>query len=140
VIDEDRRPLPRPSRLSRPFWEHIRKREIAIQHCEACDRYIHPPLPFCPVCRNKALEWRVVPGTGAVYSFTVVHRAPLRVFRAGLPYVIALVTLDVAGVRVLSNLGGSPPDAVAIGDRVMTAYAAVTEEVTLFHFTRMEGR
>jgi uncharacterized OB-fold protein len=139
VIDEDRKPLPRPTRLSRHFWEHIRAHELAIQHCVSCDRYIHPPLPFCPTCRGRELDWRVVPGTGTIYSFTVVHRAPLRVFRADLPYVIALATLDVAGVRLLSNVVGSPPGDVSIGDCVNTVYEDLTPEATVFKFTRTDA-
>jgi uncharacterized OB-fold protein len=74
-----------------------------------------------------------------VYSFTVVHRAPLRVFRAELPYLIALVSLDVAGVRILSNLVGRPPGDVAIGDRVRTVYEDVSADATLFRFTPAEA-
>lgn len=138
MIDEDIRPLPTPSALARPFWEHVRKHEIAIQYCEPCSRFIHPPLPFCPSCRRSDLEWRVVPGTGTVYSFTVVHRAPLRVFRQRVPYVIALVTLDVAGVNVLSNVS-AVPDVVTIGLRVQVVYEDVTSDSTLFAFAP-EGR
>lgn len=134
MIDEDVRPLPTPSALARPFWEHVRAHELAIQHCVECDRYIHPPLPFCPSCRRSALDWRVVPGTGSIYSFTVVHRAPLRVFRAKVPYIIALVTLDLANVNVLSNVITSLAD-VGIGTGVRAVYEDVTADLTLFAFT-----
>jgi uncharacterized OB-fold protein len=82
----------------------------------------------------------VVPGTGTVYSFTVVHRAPLRVFRADVPYAIALATLDVAGVRLLSNIVGSPPGDVSIGDRLSTVYEDVTPDTTVFRFVRTDAR
>lgn len=137
MIDEDTRPLPQPSALARPFWEHVGGHELAIQHCAACDRFFHPPLPFCPSCRQSALEWTVVPGTGTVYSFTVVHRAPLRVFREKVPYVIALVTLDVAGTNVLSNVRADPAR-LAIGLRVHAVYEDGAPGATLFAFEPTE--
>jgi uncharacterized OB-fold protein len=138
MIDEDTRPVPQPSALARPFWEHIRAHEIAIQHCARCARYMHPPLPFCPACRGTALAWKVVPGTGTVYSFAIVHRAPLRVFRAKVPYAIALVTLDVADVNVLANVRDGIAN-IAIGQRVRTAYEDVAPGVTLFEFVPAES-
>ncbi len=94
---------------------------------------MHPPLPFCPACRRSTLEWKVVPGTGRVYSFTVVHRAPLRVFRAKVPYVIALVTLDLAEVNVLSNVRGDHAG-ITIGQGMRAVYEDVAPDVTLFAF------
>jgi len=58
-------------------------------------------------------------GQGAVYACTVEHKAEP-------PYVVALVELD-EGVRLLSNVVGSPPDQVAIGDRVTVTWEPLSD-------------
>ena len=67
-----------------------------------------PPSPFCPVCRSQGLAWVDLPGTGTVYTFTVVRHAVLPIVREHVPYVIAVVELDPVegGGRVGEHLSG----------------------------------
>ena len=53
------------------------------------------------------------PGSGIVYTETVVHAAPEQ-FVADAPYQLAIVTLE-SGKRLTARIEG---DRVAIGDRV----------------------
>ncbi len=52
------------------------------------------------------------------------------------PYNVAMVELD-EGVRVWSNVVGSDPEAVQIGDRVEIRYDDVTPEFSLPRFRRV---
>jgi uncharacterized protein len=102
------RPHPHVTEWGRPFWSSIASHRLAIQHCANCGIWQHPPLPLCPACGSAgSLTWKEVSGTGWVYAFTVIHRPPLPVFEV--PYVVALVELDDAPVRVLSNISRCDP-------------------------------
>ncbi|MGH3756712.1 Zn-ribbon domain-containing OB-fold protein [Actinophytocola sp.] len=130
------RPLPEVSTGTRPFWEAVEQKRLVIQHCDACTRWIHPPLPICPGCGLGDPGWRQVSGDGAVSAFTVVHRPPLPVFEA--PYVIALVELADAGVRLLSNVIDCDPSTVDVGTRVRTVFRDVDGR-TLYFFAPVGG-
>jgi uncharacterized OB-fold protein len=59
-----------------------------------------------------------VAGTGTVYTYTVVRHAVVPILAEAVPYVVAAVDLDEAGVRMVANLVGCDPEAVHIGSRV----------------------
>jgi uncharacterized OB-fold protein len=60
------------------------------------------------------MTWSAASGRGAIYSVTVVHRAPRSV---PVPYVLAFVEL-VEGLRMLVAVVGEGALSAAIGDRV----------------------
>lgn len=124
------RPLPEPSASARPFWDAVDQHRLVIQHCAECDRWIHPPLPICPGCGRADPGWRPVSGDGVVSAFTVVHRPPLPVFDT--PYVIALVELADAGVRLLSNVIDCDPSTVDVGMPVWTVFREVDGRALYF--------
>jgi uncharacterized protein len=106
------RPQPPLTAVSQPFWDATRDHRYLLQWCVDCERAVHFPRSFCPHCSGSALEWRPATGRGTVYSYTVDHRPP-RAFGVE-PYVVALVDLD-EGVRVMTNIVGTPPGAVRVG-------------------------
>jgi uncharacterized OB-fold protein len=79
------------------------------------------------------LEERTVDGMGAIYSFTVMWRAPEPAFDREVPYVLALVDLD-AGPRMMSNIIGCPHERVKIGMRVEPVFVDINEDITLIKF------
>jgi uncharacterized OB-fold protein len=88
--------------------------EIAIQTCEACGERQHPPEEICPVCGSMSFTTSILPATGTVYSYTVVHHSVASALDAAVPYTVVLVSLDAAPhLRVVGNLVGGPD--VAIG-------------------------
>jgi len=90
--------------------------EIAIQECEACSTLQHPPEEICHVCGSMSFATRVLPGTGIVHSFTVVHHSVADALDAVVPYAVVLVSLDAAPeLRVVGNLVGGPVEDVEIG-------------------------
>jgi uncharacterized OB-fold protein len=60
------KPLPKPSPISRPFWEAAKRHELLLQRCEKCRRFIYYPRPLCPNCMSDKLEWQRCSGLGKV--------------------------------------------------------------------------
>lgn len=127
------KPLPEPSDLAQPFWAGLRAGELRLQRCDACGHFNHPPRISCPKCHGKAFTWTAVAPRGTVYSFTIVHRAPMPAFKADLPYAVALVDIEGTPVKLLSNLL-APVGQVHIGMPVELVFEAASDEITLFKF------
>ena len=59
--------IPVPDALSKPFWDAVNQRRLALQHCTACDRLQDPPQPACQYCNSAAgLTWKEVAGRGRI--------------------------------------------------------------------------
>jgi hypothetical protein len=106
------KPYPVPDVETAPFWDAVAAGRLDIQRCRSCRRQVFYPRSLCRHCGGLDLEWVTVSGTGTVYSFTVVHRAPAE-FQAEAPYVVALVELE-EGVRMLTRLVDVEPAAVRV--------------------------
>jgi len=127
------KPLPEPSPLTEPFWQGLREREVRIQRCPDCQRYIFYPRALCPHCLSEGLEWVRASGRGRVYSYTVVRRAMHPAFQPEVPYVFAIIELE-EGVRLPSNVINCRPEDVRVDMRVKAVYDDVTPEITLLKF------
>ncbi|MGO9454676.1 MAG: Zn-ribbon domain-containing OB-fold protein [Candidatus Binataceae bacterium] len=125
------KPLPKPTPVSRPFWEAARRHELKLQRCTGCKAFIYYPRDRCPNCFSDSLEWQPVSGRGKVYSFTVVRRASARSFGDG-PYVLAIIQLD-EGPRMTSNVV-APPEQVRVDMPVVVHFDDVTPDHTLVKF------
>ena len=102
------RPLPELTPENTAFWTGGAEGRLMIAFCTDCSRAIHPPQLVCPKCWSEAVEFKPVPGTGTVYTYTVNHQpwAP----GMTVPFALAVVDLDGApGVRVLSLIHISEP-------------------------------
>src|SRR5947208_13694504 len=93
LIADRSRPLPVPDEVTGPFWDAARQRRLAIQRCQRCATYFHPPLPACDVCESDDLRFETVSGRGTIYSFTWLHAAALDAFKAASPYAVVRVEL-----------------------------------------------
>jgi uncharacterized OB-fold protein len=127
------KPLPEPSDLAAPFWAALRAGELRLQHCDRCGHFNHPPRISCPKCHGHSFSWVPVAARGTVYSYTVVHRAPMSAFKADLPYAVALVDIEGTPVKLLSNLL-APLGAIHIGMPVDVVFEPASDEITLFKF------
>lgn len=119
-----------------PFWAACQKRELRIQRCSNCGLHRHPPGPFCPRCLSVEHDWHEVPGTGTVFTYTIVHHAAHPVLRTRVPYNVAVILLDEADdVRLVSNVVDADPSPV-IGERVALVWEEVDEGRLLPRFRR----
>jgi uncharacterized OB-fold protein len=105
----------------RPYWEAAAGAQLVVAHCEECGAVENYARPFCSRCLSENVAWRPVAGTGLVYTYTVVRRAPHPFFGDRIPYVLAIVELD-GGARLLTNIVGCDPADVRIGARVAVRF------------------
>jgi uncharacterized OB-fold protein len=104
-----------------------------LQHCTACGHDQLYPRVICTKCFARDLVWQPASGRGAVYSVTVVRRAPSPAYAEDVPYVIALIDLD-EGPRIMANVLGCPPEDVSIGQRVRIDFDDKAEGVRVPRF------
>lgn len=123
-------PLPRPSALTRPFWDACADGRLVFQRCQGCGAAIFDPALACRTCRSRELRWEDSSGRGEVYSWTVAHRPLSPAFTA--VYAPIIVTLD-EGFQMISNLVDCEDDVLAVGLRVTVRFHRI-DDVTLPYF------
>lgn len=131
-----KKPLPHVDEESRWFWEACARHELYVQRCEACGTLRVPPRGICPQCLSSQTEYVRASGRGTVYTFTVTYQNQSAGFRDELPYVMAYVELE-EGLRILTNIVGTPPDEVTIGMPVEVVFEDIDEGLALPKFQRM---
>lgn len=121
-----KRPLPALNDDNRAFWTGGAQGRLLINRCRACHTYVHPPVPFCPVCESRDVVPEPVSGRGRVATFTINHKQWMP--HLPVPYVLALVALDEdPSVRIPTNIVGVAPDAVAIDMPVEITFEQVED-------------
>jgi uncharacterized OB-fold protein len=112
--------LPQLNVRNRPFWTGGRDGQLLIQRCEACDRWIHPPVRRCPTCGGDVVA-TPVSGRGTLFTFTVNEQQ--FVPTAPPPYVIAIIQLDEQDdLRVPANLVNCDFDSLRCGMPVQVLF------------------
>ena len=104
---------------------------------QECGTFRLPPGPFCFVCQHQDVDWIELPGTGTIYTYTVVRHALSPQLAEVVPYVTAVIELDGAtgaGSRMIVNVVDCDPESVAIGDRVRIAWDRVSDTLALPRF------
>lgn len=122
---------------TRPFWEAAKEDRLVAPRCTRCGTFRLPPLPLCYVCQNDGTEWVELPGTGTVYTYTVVHHPLGPQLSAICPYVSGVVELDGtqgAGARMLVNIIDCDPRTITIGTRVRIEFDHVNDEMSTPRF------
>ena len=129
-----KKPLPRIDEESKGFWEACRRHELYVQQCGACGAVRYYPRALCPSCLSDDTRWVLSSGRGTVYTYTVTYQNQSAGFRDALPYVLAYVELE-EGPRVLSNIVGCDPRALAIGMEVKASFAPSADGYAVPRFT-----
>ena len=128
------RPLPKPTDISRPYWDAAKNHYLAVQYCHHCKELIFYPRAVCPNdLRDDGLEWVRLSGKGKIYSYTVIRKAAHPAFMADTPYAYAIIELE-EGLRMASNIVDCDPEALSIGMDVEVTFDDVNEEITLPKF------
>ena len=136
--DTVKKPAPRPSPESAPYWKAAREHRLEIQHCDSCDQFWFPPSQSCPHCLASNFTWMPVSGRGKVFSFVTYHRVYHPAFAKEVPYVVALIELD-EGPRLLTNSVGVPPQQVACDMPVQVTFDDYDEGVAVPKFTPLKA-
>jgi uncharacterized OB-fold protein len=120
-----------------PFWLAAVEGRVVASRCDNCGTFILPPKPYCFNCLGESFTWVDLPGTGTIYTFTII-RHPLH---AGLndvvPYVSGVIDLDGtqgAGARLFGNIIGCPPEEMRIGDKVEVAFEPLSDTYAMMRF------
>jgi uncharacterized protein len=129
-MSEYLKPLPQPTKVTKPFWDAAKRHELMLQRCDECHKFIYYPRARCPHCFSDRLQWRSCSGKGKLYSFTVVRRPSTRLFAE--PYVLAIVELE-EGPRMTSNVVAAP-ETLKVDMPVTVFFDDVTPERTLVKF------
>jgi uncharacterized protein len=126
------RPVPRPTALTRPFWEAAKEGKFLLQFDRETGQPQFWPRPVSIHSGRTDMEWREVSGRGWLYAWTEVH-VPMTGMEALAPYVLAAVELE-EGVRVMARLVNVKADALTPGMAVKVAWEKLTDEISLYVF------
>jgi len=132
------KPLPLMSGFAKEFYDHCRNGELRFQRCDDCGRWRHVPRRTCAHCGSWNWQWARSNGRGSVFSWTVVRRPMHPNFVSDVPYAPAIVEME-EGVRIVSWVTDCPPDELRRGMRVEVHCEAVTPELSLPRFHRMQA-
>jgi uncharacterized OB-fold protein len=122
---------------TQPFWDAAREDRLVAPRCTTCGTFRLPPAPFCWVCQAQAVEWIELPGTGTVYTYTVVHHPLHPDLSAACPYISGVVELDGtqgAGARLLVNILDCDPREITVGTRVRIVFEHVNDDMSTPRF------
>ena len=137
----DEMPAPAVNAETAPWWEAAAQHRLVVQRCTACGATRHPPGPVCPVCRSLEAEWHELPGTGTIYTYTVVRQAFIPSLADKIPYAVIAVDLDDAGgARMVSNVVDVAPHDVTVGMAVEVVWEDMGPELALPRFRPAPGR
>ena len=130
-------PVPEPSPEDEAFWQACKEHRLLIRHCNACQRFFHPPMPSCAHCGSTDVGWQQVSGNGTVFSYTIAHHAVHKALKGFGPYNIVVVLLDDAGdVRLVSNVVDAEPGELRIGLAVTVHWEEVEGGMVLPRFRK----
>jgi len=127
------KPLPVLEGLTKQFYDWCKQGELRFQRCTDCSAWRHVPREMCPACGSWSWQWARSSGRGQVFTWTTAARPLHPAFKDSAPYAPVVVEME-EGVRLLSEMIDTAPDALAIGMPVQVAFEAVTDEVTLPKF------
>lgn len=129
------RPIPAVDPDSLAYWAGLRDGVLRLQQCAGCGTVNVYHQAYCRSCGGDKFALKDASGFGAVYSFSIVHRAPGPAFKEDVPYAVALIELD-EGPRLISSLIDVDHKYVEIGMRVQLVCTPISEDISLPRFVR----
>ena len=131
------KPVPVPDERSEGYWEAAKQHALAVQRCQHCSHYSHPPVVVCPRCQNgePSFKFQPVSGRGRLKTWTIMRDSFLPGFAEDLPFVIGVVELDEqVGIRMVARILDGPEAGLQLDAPVRVVYEDATPEVTLPQF------
>ncbi len=134
------RPIPVPDEWTKPFWDAARRGVLALQRCQGCGHFQHPPYATCVNCMGIALKFEPVRSEGTIYTYTIMYHTGDKRFAAAVPYASIIVELDDApGALLAGNLLEAPYTEAKVGRRVEVVFQQLNEDITLPQFRLATG-
>jgi uncharacterized OB-fold protein len=127
------KPIPVPSKETKPFWDAARAKKLAMPRCTSCGTFRFPVSRHCRACGKEGHEWVEVSGRGTVFSFVTYHRHYHPGFAGELPYVVGLIELE-EGPRIISNIVGIAPEDIRCDMKVAVRFEQITPDMALPKF------
>jgi uncharacterized protein len=115
---------------TQPFWTAALEGRLVAPECSSCGTFVLPPQPRCFNCQNDTFDWVELPGTGTIYSFTVVRHPLAPQLADVVRYVSGVIELDGtqgAGARMIGNIVDCDPEQVAVGDKVRVVFDKLSD-------------
>ena len=109
------------------FWNATGEGKLLVKKCADCNEYHYYPRTICPFCMSSNTEWKESPGTGTVYTYSIMRRVPV-------PYCIAYVTLD-EGITMMTNIIDVDLETIKIGMKVKVSFVDTGADCALPFFT-----
>ena len=129
------RPIPVPNEWTKPFWDAARQGVLALQRCQACGHFQHPPYATCVRCMATGLAFEPISGTGTIYAYTIMYHAGDKRFAPVVPYASIIVEPDDApGALLAANLLEAPYTEAKVGRRVEVVFERLNDDITLPQF------
>ena len=132
-MNEYKKPLPRPNRLSTPYWQGAKAHELSLQRCSDCGTWRFPPSERCAQCLSKRYEWTATSGRGRVWSWIAMHQRYYPAFEAEIPYNVAYVQLE-EGPKLMTNLVEVAEAEIRCDMPVEVVFEDITDEFALPKF------
>ncbi|HEY2811945.1 MAG TPA: Zn-ribbon domain-containing OB-fold protein [Acidimicrobiales bacterium] len=120
-----------------PFWLAAVEGRVVASKCDNCGTVVLPPKPYCFECNGESFTWVDLPGTGTIYTFTIIRHPLHPGLRDVVPYVSGVIDLDGtqgAGARLFGNIIGRDPEQMRIGDKVEVAFEPLSDTYAMMRF------
>ena len=127
-----KRPVPRPTKTTEPFWEGVHRGKLMLQYDPETRAYQFYPRAGSLRTGKRNLEWREASGRGTIYSVTETY-VPMPGFEDRGTYLLAMIDLE-EGVRILANLVNVTAEDAVIGLPVRVAFEKIGENADYFCF------
>ena len=99
---------------TKAFWDAAAEGKLMVGKCTACGKLHYYPRAICPFCFSDKTQLQQVSGSGTIYTYSVMRRAPV-------PYAIAYVTL-AEGPTMMTNIVDCDLDQIRIGQAVKLVF------------------
>ena len=119
--------LAEPDEDSRPYFDAMPEGKLRLQRCGDGSPWFFPFLRRCQNCGSTNLEWAEASGRGTIFSHARLRREYHPRHAERLPLVIAWIDLE-EGVRMASNVVGTEPDDIAVGQTVEVDFERFPDE------------
>lgn len=101
-----------------PFFEHLKDGRLTTTKCTKCGTLLWQPRIVCSHCNAAEMEWIDLPKQGKLFAFTAVYAGAPLGMEEDVPFVVAVVELDGAPLKVVARIDDARFEDLAIGDPV----------------------